>query len=500
MSVKALAPLRSSPDGLTRALRRNGIPRDPDSNEPLPKRLLKSKFFWLTVVMILVYSAMLVLLYQQVVPDREVPGGTLPGLGTEAIPVAAKYAAITAIPLSLLFLWADRYRPQRFWVWLMTFGWGACVATYISAQVNTWAAGHLSIIGDGDPATAARAAIYVAPFVEEASKATVLFWLAILMRYQWVSRLSGIVLAGLSGAAFAFTENILYYGRVYRYAARTFGQVPPLEALQSLFMMRGVITCFGHPLFTAMIGVGLAIALRSKSKIVRVVAPLAGYCIAVFLHMAFNTTATLMQGSSLLFIYLAVALPLVIGMIIFVVRQLFREGRLIRERLIDYVRVGWLPETDPIAMSRLRTRLRALWHALFAGPETFFATIRMQRAVTELAYLRDALTRGIIDETGRVREKQLLAKIRTIRGKAIIQPEGRAAYPSLRLRRPSGLTAYSPPSYPGPAGLGGNYPAPSAFPAPTELPHGAPTAASAPVGQTAIQYSEVDPTWKPPGE
>jgi RsiW-degrading membrane proteinase PrsW (M82 family) len=500
MSVKALAPRRSSPDGLTRALRRNGIPRDPDVNEPLPKRLLKSKFFWLTVVMILVYAAMLVLLYQQVVPDREVPGGTLPGIGTEAIPIAAKYAAITAIPLSLLFLWADRYRPQRFWVWLMTFGWGACVATYISAQVNTWAAGHLSIIGDGDPATAARAAIYVAPFVEEASKATVLFWLAILMRYQWVSRLSGIVLAGLSGAAFAFTENILYYGRVYRYAARTFGQVPPLEALQSLFMMRGVITCFGHPLFTAMIGVGLAIALRSKSKIVRVVAPLAGYCVAVFLHMAFNTTATLMQGSSLLFIYLAVALPLVIGMIIFVVRQLFREGRLISERLIDYVRVGWLPETDPIAMSRLRTRLRALWHALFAGPETFFATIRMQRAVTELAYLRDALTRGIIDQTGRVREKQLLARIRTIRDKAIIQPEGRAAYPSLRRLRPSAVTAYSPPSYPGPAGLGGNYPAPSAFPAPTELPQGAPTAASAPVGQTAIQYSEVDPTWKPPGE
>jgi protease PrsW len=500
MSVKALAPRRSSHDEPTRALRRNGIPRDPDLNEPLPKRLLKSKFFWLTVVMILVYATMLVLLYQEVVPDREVPGGTLPGLGTEAIPIAAKYAAITAIPLSLLFLWADRYRPQRFWVWLMTFGWGACVATYVSAQVNTWAAGHLSIIGDGDPATAARAAIYVAPFVEEASKATVLFWLAILMRYQWVSRLSGIVLAGLSGAAFAFTENILYYGRVYRYAARTFGQVPPLEALQSLFVMRGVITCFGHPLFTAMIGVGLAIALRSKSKIVRVIAPLAGYCIAVFLHMAFNTTATLVQGPSLLFIYLAVALPLVIGMIIFVVRQLFREGRLIRERLIDYVRVGWLPETDPIAMSKLRTRLRALWHALFAGPETFVATIRMQRAITELAYLRDALTRGIVDETGRLREKHLLAKVRTIRDKAIIQPEGRAAYPSLRRRRPSTLNAYPPPSYPGPAGLGGNYPAPSAFPAPTGLPQSAPTAASVPVGQTAIQYSEVDPTWKPPGE
>jgi RsiW-degrading membrane proteinase PrsW (M82 family) len=500
MSVKALAARRSSPDGLTRALRRNGIPRDPDLDQPLPKRLLKNRLFWLTVVMILVYATMLVLLYQQVVPDREVPGGTLPGLGTEAIPIAVKYAAITAIPLSLLFLWADRFRPQRFWVWLMTFGWGACVATFISAQVNTWAAQHLSIIGDGDPATAARAAIYVAPFVEEASKASVLFWLAILMRYQWVSRLSGIVLAGLSGAAFAFTENILYYGRVYRYAARTFGEVPPLEAVQNLFVMRGVITCFGHPLFTAMTGIGLAVALRSKSKIVRVVAPLAGYGVAVFLHMAFNTAASLVQGSSLLFIYLGVALPLVIGMIIFVVRQLFREGRLIRERLVDYVRVGWLPETDPEVMSRLRTRLRALWHAVFAGPETFLATIRMQRAITELAYLRDALTRGIIDDTGRVREKELLAKIRSIRGRAIIQPEGRAAYPSLPRRRTRALAAYPPPSYPGPAGLGGNYPAPSAFPAPTGLPQGAPPAASMPLGHSATQYSEVDPTWKPPGE
>src|SRR6187200_538715 len=154
MSVTAAAPPRKKRDTLAHALRRNGIPQDPDLNQPLPKRLLKSKLAWLTVVMILVYLTALLLLYHQVVPDHEVPGGTLPGLGTEAIPIAVKYAAVTAIPLSLLFLWADRYRPQRFWVWLMTFGWGACVATFISAQINSWAAGHLSIVGNGDPATA----------------------------------------------------------------------------------------------------------------------------------------------------------------------------------------------------------------------------------------------------------------------------------------------------------------------------------------------------------
>jgi protease PrsW len=475
-----------------RALARSGIPVDPDLSQPLPKRLLKSRMSWLTLIMLGVYLTLLILLYRQVVPDQQVPGGTLPGLGTEAIPIAARYAAITAIPLSLIFLWADRFRPQRIWVWIMTFGWGACVATFVSAQVNTWAASHLSIVGDGDPATGPRAAIYVAPFVEEASKATVLFWLAILMRYAWVSRISGIVLAGLSGTAFAFVENILYYGRAYRYAARTFGQVPPLEALQELFMLRGLMTFFGHPLFTAMTGIGLAVALRSKSKIVRVVAPLAGFCAASFLHMAFNTTASLVSGPSLLLMYLGVALPLVIGMIIFVVRQLVREGRLIRERLIDYVRVGWLPEGDPRPLSRLRTRLRALWHAIFIGPDAFLATLRMQRAATELAYLRDAMTRGIVDGAGLAREKVLLAKIQSVRGQAVVNPTGRANYPALRRRAAPAAVDYPAPNYPGPAGIGGYYPVP-ASPDANEV-------ASAPLGQTATSYSEVDPKWKPPGE
>jgi protease PrsW len=478
-----------------RALARSGIPRDPDLSVPLPKRLLKSKLFWLSVIMIGVYATLLILLYRQVVPDQEVPGGTVPGLGTEVIPIAAKYAAITAIPLSLIFLWIDRFRPQRFWVWLMTFGWGACVATFISAQVNTWAAGQLSIVGDGDPATGPRAAIYVAPFVEEASKATVLFWLAILMRYSWVSRLSGIVLAGLSGTAFAFTENILYYGRAYRYAARTFGQVPPLEALQDLFVLRGLMTFFGHPLFTAMTGIGLAVALRSKSKIVRIVAPLVGFCAAAFLHMVFNTAASLGSGPSLLWMYLGVALPLLIGLIIFVVRQLVRESRLIRERLTDYVRVGWLPESDPRTLSRLRTRLRSLWHAIFVSPYVFLATIRMQRAATELAYLRDAMARGIVDRAGLAREKVLLSRVRSLRGQAITNPEGRANYPQLRRRVGPPALDYPPPSYPGPAGIGGYYPAQSEPDSLTSAQAG-----STPLGQTATSYSEVDPNWKPPGE
>ena len=89
-----------------RGFARSGLPLEPDLGRPLPKRLLTSRLAWLTVVMLLVYVTLLALLYQQSVPDQQVNGGRVVGLGTEAVPIAAKYAAITAIPLSLLFLWA----------------------------------------------------------------------------------------------------------------------------------------------------------------------------------------------------------------------------------------------------------------------------------------------------------------------------------------------------------------------------------------------------------
>lgn len=469
----------------TRAAR-SGIPTAADLSQPLPKRLLTDRMFWLGIVMLVAYAVFLIMLYNQVVPDRKVPGGQLIGLGHEAVPIAAKFAAFTAVPLALVFLWVDRFRPQRLPIWFMAFGWGACVATFVAAQVNTWAAGHLSIAGNGDPATGARAAVFVAPFVEEACKATVLFWMAILMRYRWVSRLTGIALAGLSAAGFAFVENILYYGRAYRYAANTFGAGNPADALHQLFVLRGVLTFFGHPLFTSMTGIGLAIALRSKSKLVRVMAPLAGYCCAAFLHMTFNTVSSFVSGTQLLLMYIFLALPAVIAMITFIVRQEFREGRLIRERLTDYARVGWLPEGDAVPMSRLRTRVRAVWQSAFLGSDAFVATVRVQRAETELAYLRDAMTRGLVDDAGQLREKVLLATIRSVRGRAVIQPGRRAAYSNFTdlFRRGKTSPAYAPPQYPGPAGLGGSLPAPGAVP----------------IGPAATQLSEVNPNWKPPGE
>jgi protease PrsW len=462
------------------ARRRNDLPGpDVKSADPLPKRLLKSWWTWAVVAMTLLYVVALVSQYQLITADVPVNGGVIPGINASAIRTAAWLALPTLAFWSLVFVWADRYRPQRLLVWYLTLGWGGAVATFVSIHVNTWAAQQLAIAGNGDPATNARAAIFIAPFVEEAAKATVLFLIAMIARYRLTSQVSVIVLAGLSAAGFAFTENIIYYARAIVYASQNIGVGDADAVVAQLVQLRGIWTSFGHPVFTMMTGIGVAIALRTRSKVVRVLAPLAGYGSAALLHMMFNSQATLNNEQGQLLLYWLVAVPLVLSAVGYVVRQILKQGRVLATRLGDFAQLGWLPETDTLVFARQRLRWWAVMVAATRGWRVFVATVTLQRVLTELAYLRDGQVRGIYDEAGTVRARYLVEKAGQLRGVAIDDPRGlKLSLP--RFRRP-GAVKYPPPAYPGPSGIGGNWPAP--------------------VGQPQIGspgYSAVDPKWGPP--
>lgn len=461
-----------------RARRLNNLPTEIVDNRPYPQRVLSSWWTWLTVGLTIIFAACLAALYFELTSDQPAVDGVIPGINPSAIRQAAWYATSTLLFWIAVFLMADRWRPQRWTIWFLSLGWGATVATFVSYHVNSWAAMQMQVTGDFDPATSARAAIFVAPFVEEAAKATVLFGLAILVRYELVSKVSLVVMGGLSAAGFAFTENIIYYARAIVYSAGEISVGDAEQAVVELVWMRGFWTAFGHPLFTMMTAVGVAVALRTRSKVVRVLAPLAGYGLAAFLHMVFNSQATLSEGMSQLFMYWAVAIPLLVSAVIWVIRQVLAQSKLLRVRLADYVVVGWLRPDDPLLFSRQRTRWRALLVALTRGWRCFLATRELQRKLTELAYLRDAQVRGVIDEAGNERAHELIQRVREIRPMAIDDPAGlKLALPRLRRRQ---VTEYPPPNYPGPAGLGGSWPAPG----------GAPV--------NAPGHSAVDPKWGPP--
>lgn len=466
-----------------RERRANGVPVEVDrAGEHWARRLVASPWLWVALVATLVYAGALWWMYAYTTQDVPVQGGHIPGLNFSAIRRSAGLALPTLAVWVVAFLALDRFRPMRPVLWYVALGWGACVSTAASMAVNTWAAQEMAIVGDGDPTQGARAAVFVAPFVEEATKATVLFGVAVALRYRLVSRLQAVALAGLSAAGFAFTENILYYSRVIVYASTEIGAGDPEEALAEIVLLRGVKTAFGHPLFTALTAMGVIVAVRTRSKVVRVLAPLVGFLAAALAHMVFNFFASVGMDATMMAI---TGWIMAAGVIFTLVRQALTEGRRHHDRLTDYVVMGWLPASDVVAFSRQRTRWAALFIAVTWGWRVLRATNRMQRTMTELVYLRDAQLRGIVDAAAHARERELITRAHELRSVAITDPRTQKVQlpklPDLRrvLRRRPADSAVQPWGPPG--GTPANVPA---------------TTGSGPIGSP--EYSPVDPRWGPP--
>ncbi|GAA1392522.1 PrsW family intramembrane metalloprotease [Luteococcus peritonei] len=442
------------PERRARAL--NGLPRKDVEGQGFWMRQLTDPWNWLTLVLVQLYALALWLVWRQMHPDQVFEQGVIPGIDWETAKKCARLAAPTAAVWSAFFILVDRVRPMRLRWWALAFGWGSCMAIWISLNVNSWAATLLNVsAAPGDPAAQARPAVFVAPFVEEASKGTFVFLLAILMRYRIVSALQAVSLSGLCAIGFAFTENIVYYARGYIYGSVTAGAGDVEEAVQQLVLLRGVITSYGHPLFTMFIGLGMVLGLRTRSKLVRVLAPLTGFVVAAFGHMAFNGMSSV---SNMGMVRLLVQFAVVVAFMLFVLlRQELKEYKRVGTRLADYVLMGWLPASDPAVYGRMRSRFRLLLVALFRGPRTWLATLRLMRTLTELAYLRDAMVRGIVDEAGQEREKELLARAKVLRSQGLSDPAGlRLEIPWHRLavwrrRRPAvAPQAWAAPGSPAP--------------------------------------------------
>ncbi|QIK71199.1 PrsW family intramembrane metalloprotease [Propioniciclava coleopterorum] len=314
--------------------------------------------------------------------------------------------------------------------------------------------------------------------MEEATKATVLFAIAIALRYRVVSKLQAVTLAGLSAAGFAFTENILYYSRAIVYSSVTIGTGNPEDALHQIVFLRGVKTAFGHPLFTTLLALGFIIGLRAQSKIVRILAPLGGYLAASLGHMMFNFFASVGMDDTLMAI---IGWVIALSIAIHLVRTVLAQGRLLRDRLDDYVSMGWLPASVVPLFARQRTRWASFFISITYGWRAMVATLRIQRTMSELAYLRDAQLLGTVDDGGDVRARALLDRARDLAPIAITDPATqKVQLPKLpawfrrRKRRAEAVGPWGPP---------GSGQIPASF-----LP-----------GQVGSPgYSPVDPRWGPP--
>lgn len=314
-------------------------------------------------------------------------------------------AAIPVVPVVATFLWLDRYEAEPRSMLAIAFGWGAAVATLGALVINTASLQAIQAAGGDLNATA----IFVAPVVEETMKAIAVLVVLSLRRREFDGVVDGIVYAGMAGIGFAYLENILYLGRTLAEDG--------VEGAIAVFILRCVVSPFAHPLFTAATGVGIGLAVRSRNPVVKVAAPLAGWCVAIVLHGAWNASAV--SGlQDFLAGYVAFQLPVFMAFAGVALAARRREGRLIGRHLTVYGTTGWLTQQEVAMLGSLPARRQARAWAKRTGGATSASAMRdFQELASELAFLRERMSHGTAPADARTQEYAMLAAMSQLRAR-----------------------------------------------------------------------------------
>src|SRR5690349_9944906 len=321
-------------------------------------------------------------------------------IGIETGPVALLLGLLVAmIPVPLyiaLVLWIDRYEAEPLWMLATAFFWGALVATFFAFLLNTTSQGVVGALSNAN-AGEAFAAVISAPIVEESGKACILFIFFFWKKDEFDGVVDGIVYASLSALGFAMTVNALYYGKA---AAAGHGALP------LIFIIRGFFAPFSHPLFTSMTGIGLGLARQSTNMFVKIVTPIIGLLMAIFMHSIWNGSAVFGGGPIFLLTYIVVMVPAFVIMLVVIGFALHREGKMVRQFLVVDLDRGFLTREEYDQVGTIFGRMGSSFKALSQGGyKGWRARKRFNQLASELAFHRSRVSRGVhTEEEARAQE------------------------------------------------------------------------------------------------
>lgn len=276
-----------------------------------------------------------------------------------------------------LIYWVDHYEKEPAWLLSAAFLWGAIPAALLALLFNSVLSLPFYALLSERSAEMASGGV-IAPVVEELTKALVLFLILVVRRQELDSPLDGIIYGAMVGMGFAMVENVIYYATYFTESGAA--------GWNELVFVRGVIFGLNHALYTALTGLGIALARMSRSWLVRIAAPLLGLFAAITLHSLHNVT--MFNGSYLAFLTgLTFDWGGVLLTIAIIILALYQERRWMRQYLYEEVDLGTLSavEYDLIgsAVRRSRHRARILFNEGF-GP--YRRTGRRFHKLSELAY------------------------------------------------------------------------------------------------------------------
>jgi protease PrsW len=309
------------------------------------------------------------------------PAPTAAGLALAILPVPLVMAAV---------LYLDRLEPEPPMLLAITFGAGAAMAALIgfvghalgSTLITTPELGPKT----GQVATTTLGAAFVGALIAESLKGAVLVGLLRYQRAEIDGVSDGVVYGATTGLGWALVANLFAYVQAERSG---------LAALMSAFFQRALLTPLWDPLFTSMIGIGVAYAAMQPWRRGRW-AVLGGWVAAVLLHTLWDDSLHAGAGrTAVVYVILLLAFG---GLLAAMVRDRGRMVGLIRELLAPFKDPVVMTTEDLQMLTDLRMRrLARQWARLHCGLRGADTMAGYQLTATELALACDRARRGQMD-------------------------------------------------------------------------------------------------------
>jgi RsiW-degrading membrane proteinase PrsW (M82 family) len=306
----------------------------------------------------------------------------------------ASLVPLSAVLLAVYFI--DRWEPEPKRLLLFAFLWGALASIAVTMLIQPFFALAAAPPAGVDYRT--FAVTVQAPVVEEFAKSLGLLLLLLLARKHFDGPVDGVVFAFTIAGGFAFTENILYFGRAIAESAT------PGADLAVVFFLRGVMSPFAHAIFTGTTGLILGFAARRWHTGMVVVAFGVGLVPAMILHSMWNS-----MGQNFLMQYIVVQVPIFVLAVVVIVLLRAAENRLTRQRLLEYAAAGWFtpPEVEMLATAGGR-RSAVRWAKQFGRGPQMKAFLQ---SATRLAFIRQRILSGRDVPAHQLDEHRQLAEI-----------------------------------------------------------------------------------------
>ena len=293
-----------------------------------------------------------------------------------ALFLATAATILPALFYAGLIYWADSYEKEPWWLLGAAFVWGAIPSIVLALLFNSLLNLPLMAVLDST-----RAALFggtiVAPVVEESVKGLALLGIFFFWRTEIDSPLDGIIYGAMVGMGFAMVENLYYFATVFAQQG--------IESWGVNIFLRAIVFGLNHALFSSMTGLGIALARLTTKPAVKILAPLAGWSTAVFLHALHNLTVTLGGGWWFLAVFFDWAGVMLITAII--VWAVLQERRWLKIYLAEEVRLRTLTAAQ---YSRTFSKPAVVRHRLDGlrdmGWSGYRARGHFYRRCSELAY------------------------------------------------------------------------------------------------------------------